>query len=183
MEELALHILDIAQNSVSAGADRIEITVCYDDAFVTIVIADNGCGMDEDMVKRITDPFTTSRTTRKIGLGIPLFKESCEQCGGEFKIDSRKGIGTTITAALERNSFDRPPLGNMGQTVAALISCNPTLNFVFSFKSDIDEYLLSTDELKQVLGDVPVSNPEVAAFIEKDVNFGIQSVCGEDILL
>lgn len=182
MEELALHILDIAQNSVSAGADLIQISVSYDENTVTVAVKDNGSGMDEDMVKKITDPFTTSRTTRKVGLGIPLLKESCEQSGGKLEIKSVKGIGTNICAAFGKDSFDRPPLGNMGQTVAALICCNKELNFEFLFKSKQSEYTLSTVELKQVLGEVPVSSPQVAAFIEKDVNSGIQSVCGEDIL-
>lgn len=182
MEELALHILDIAQNSISAGADLIEITVSYNSNTVTIIIKDNGCGMNEEMVKSISDPFTTSRTTRKVGLGIPLLKQSCEQSGGSLKIQSKKGTGTTITATFEKDNFDRPPLGNFGQTISALISCNPSVNFVCLFENTYNKYSLSTKELTDVLGDVPVSNPQVAAFIENDVNCGVKSVCGEDIL-
>lgn len=182
MEELSLHILDIAQNSISAGATKVEITVSYDEQNVTITVKDNGYGMDDDMVKSILDPFTTSRTTRKIGLGIPLLKQSCEQSGGQLKILSQKGVGTTIVATFEKNNFDRPPLGNFGQTISALISCNPSVNFICIFANKDSKYSLSTKELTDVLGEVPVSNPEVAAFIENDVNCGVKSVCGEDIL-
>lgn len=182
MEELALHILDIVQNSVSAGADNIEITINCDEMFITIIISDNGCGMSEETVRSIIDPFSTSRTSRKVGLGIPLLKQSCEQAGGSLTIHSGLGEGTKVTAVLEKNNLDRPPLGNMGGTISALICCNPSLNFEFIFTRSGEEYTLTTEELKQALGDVPLSNPEIAAFIEKDVNSGIQSLCMEDII-
>lgn len=182
MDELALHILDIVQNSISAGAKKIFISISFDDSTVKMEVTDNGCGMDREMINKVTDPFTTSRTTRKVGLGIPLLKETCELTGGRLIIKSQKTKGTKISASFGKNSFDRPPLGNMGQTMAALISCNPFIDFEFSFESKNDRYVLATNELKQVLGDVPVSNPQIAAFIERDVNSGVQSVCREDIL-
>lgn len=182
MEELALHILDIAQNSIVAAAENIEITVSYNPKTVVFEITDDGCGMNEETAKSIFNPFTTSRTTRKIGLGIPLLKESCEQSGGSLELHSKKGTGTKITASFERNSFNRPPLGNIGGTVSALISCNPHVLFTFKFIYEDAEYTISTKELQQVLGNVPVSNPEIAAFIEQDVNSGIRSLCMEDIL-
>ena len=182
MEELALHILDIAQNSVRAGAKNIGIDIVCDNNDIIIEISDDGCGMDEEMTNNIIDPFSTSRTTRKVGLGIPLFKESCEQSGGSLSINSTKGKGTKITACYEKDNFNRPPLGNIGGTVSALISCNQDISFEFCFCTPKNSYSISTAELKEILNEIPVSNPEIAAFIEKDVNDGIQSVCMEDIL-
>ena len=95
-------------------------------------VTDNGCGMDREMINKVTDPFTTSRTTRKVGLGIPLLKETCELTGGRLIIESQKTKGTKISASFGKNSFDRPPLGNIGQTMAALISCNQFIEFEFS---------------------------------------------------
>lgn len=182
MEELSLHILDIAQNSISAGAACVYISVVYEDELVIITITDDGCGMDDETVCSILDPFATSRTTRKVGLGIPLLKEGCERTGGSFSITSKKGEGTKVIAAYKRGSFDRPPLGNIGQTMAVLICCNTRVEFEFVCKVNKQEYTLTTREMKEVLGDVPLNNPEIADFIERDIDEWIQSVCEEEIL-
>lgn len=182
MEELSLHILDIAQNSIAAGACYVYISVVYEDELVTITITDDGCGMDEETVCSIIDPFATSRTTRKIGLGIPLLKEGCERTGGSFSITSQKGEGTKVIAAYKRDSFDRPPLGNIGQTMAVLICCNAKVEFEFICKVKNMEYTLTTKEIKDVLGDVPLNNPEIANFIERDIYDWIRYICVEEIL-
>ena len=115
MRELSLHILDIAQNSIKAEAECLRIAVIEDliNDKLTIKIKDDGTGMDADTVKKVVDPFYTTRTTRKVGLGIPLFKLSAEQCGGYFEIKSQLGIGTEITAVFKHSHIDRVPLGNM----------------------------------------------------------------------
>jgi len=124
MRELALHILDIAENSISAGASKIKILVYENTAedLLTITIEDNGKGMDAEMVEKIIDPFTTSRTTRQVGLGIPFFKAAAESCNGAFTIKSQLGIGTKIEASFQHSHIDRMPLGDLSSTLHTLLS-------------------------------------------------------------
>lgn len=182
MEELSLYILDIVQNSVSAGSSQIIISLLCDEQYMTLKVIDDGCGMDENMIEEVLDPFKTSRTTRKVGLGIPLLKESCEITGGSFSMTSKVAQGTKTYAKYKMSSFNRPPIGNLGQTMAVLMCCNPKVNFVLECQSSKGRYDISTVEIVGVLGDVPISNPNVGDFIERDVNDGISSVFEEDII-
>ena len=118
MRELALHILDIAENSISAGASQVEISVVRNTRENQLVISvrDNGNGMDEEMLARVINPFVTSRTTRKVGLGIPMFNQAAEACNGGLTVDSQPGKGTEITATFQNNHIDRMPLGNLADT-------------------------------------------------------------------
>ena len=124
MKEISLHILDLAQNSIRAGAKNIVIRVLEDNAADTFMvsIADDGCGMAPEMVKAVQSPFVTTRTTRKVGLGIPLFAAGCENCEGSFRLESEPGRGTCLTGTYRRSHIDRPPLGAIADTVAMLIS-------------------------------------------------------------
>ena len=133
MQELSLNILDIAQNSIVANATLIEIGVEVDEKdFLTITIRDNGKGMDEESVKNVINPFFTSRTTRKVGLGVPFFKQAAEDTGGSFHIESQVGVGTTIKAVFDTTNIDYTPLGEVWDTVAILIQMNETIDFVTS---------------------------------------------------
>ena len=159
MRELSLNVMDVAQNSVRAEATlvRISVTESDKDDRLTIEIADDGCGMTQEQVQQVIDPFFTTRTTRKVGLGVPLFKLSAEQTGGSFDIQSEKGVGTTTT--------DMTPLGDINSTVKILIQCNPQIDFVYTCTTDNGSFTLDTRELREVLGDVSLDTPDVLLWI------------------
>ncbi len=171
MKELSLNILDIAQNSVKAGADTIKIFLTETVGTLTIEIIDNGCGMKEEFLRNVTDPFTTTRTTRKVGLGIPLFKLAAQQTGGDLTIDSRHkddfpdSHGTVVKAVFMKTHLDFTPLGDIVSTVTVLIQGQPDIRWIFSHKTDKGEVGLDTEELKAVLGDVPLDTFEVIVWI------------------
>lgn len=131
MNDLSLHILDIIQNSIAAQATFISLYVCVDEKrdVLTISIADNGMGMTKQQIAKVEDPFFTTRTTRRVGLGIPLFKQSAEQSGGGLKIESAVGVGTVITATFGYTNIDRPPMGDIENTFELMVSCNPKIQF------------------------------------------------------
>ena len=168
MRELSLNVMDIAQNSVTANASLITITVNESDKddFLDIFIEDNGKGMTKEQVQSVIDPFFTTRKTRKVGLGIPLFKMAAEQTGGNLSINSQVGIGTKVHAHFVKSSVDMTPLGDINSTVKILIQCNPCLDFVFNHSTDNGEFTLDTRQLREVLGeDVPLSTPDVLEWI------------------
>ena len=172
MRELSLNILDIAQNSISAGASLTEIVVNENtkDKTLLIGIYDNGCGMTEEQVKSVIDPFFTTRTTRKVGMGIPLFKMSCEQTGGKFTIESEKGVGTKINALYKTDSIDFTPLGDIASTIVAIVSMNADKEFLYRRILDDREAIFSTVEIKKILDGVPLSEPSVMNWIEEYLN-------------
>ncbi len=167
MTELSLNVLDVAQNSVKAKASLIEISVdaSYEKDLMTIVIKDNGCGMDEQQLARVCDPFYTTRTTRKVGLGVSFFKLAAESAGGTFSISSEKGVGTTVTATFQISNIDRMPLGDMTSTVHSLVTLNADTDFIYSYTVDGRGFVLDTREFRGVLGGVPFDVPEVSAYI------------------
>ena len=168
MRELALNVMDVAQNSISAGATLITLTVEEESAAdrLSITLEDNGCGMTEEQVRSVVDPFYTTRTTRKVGLGVPLFKMEAEMTGGSFSIRSQKGRGTILTAIFVPSQVDMIPLGDISGTVRLLVTCNPTLDFVYRRSRDGREFTMDTHELRQILGeDVPLNAPEVSEWI------------------
>ena len=168
MQELSLNILDIVQNSVKAKATLITVTVLEDakDDKLTITIADNGCGMSEETAKAAVDPFYTTRTTRKVGLGLPFIKMAAEMTGGSFSIESAIGAGTTVTAVFGLTHIDRMPLGDMCATMLTLVSCNTQIDFVYAHLSDGQRFTMDTRQFKEILGDVPLNTPEVLAFMK-----------------
>jgi anti-sigma regulatory factor (Ser/Thr protein kinase) len=172
MRELSLNILDIAQNSISAGASLTEIVVNENtkDKTLLIGIYDNGCGMTEEQVKSVIDPFFTTRTTRKVGMGIPLFKMSCEQTGGKFTIESEKGVGTKINALYKTDSIDFTPLGDIASTIVTIVSMNADKEFLYRRVLDDREFIFSTVEIKKILDGVPLSKPSVMNWIEEYLN-------------
>ena len=171
MKELSLNILDIAKNSVKAGADTVEITLTETNETFDICIKDDGCGMTPEFLASVTDPFTTTRTTRKVGLGIPLFKLACEQTGGEFRIASRdvsshpEDHGTETGATFYKNHIDFTPLGDVVSTVVTLIQADPEIRWIFTHRMPDKTVSLDTNELKAVLGDVPLNVPDVITWI------------------
>lgn len=169
MQELSMNVLDIAQNSIKAGATLTGITVDIDDAAnrLTLSVQDNGSGMDAETVARVTDPFYTTRTTRNVGLGLPFLKMAAELTGGALEIDSAPGAGTTVTAIFTLGHIDLMPLGDMSGTIAALMQCNPDIDFVYVLRRGGEEFRADSRAFKEILGTVPISSPQVALFIQQ----------------
>ena len=168
MQELSLNILDIAQNSIVANATLIEIGVEVDENdFLAITIRDNGKGMDEESVKNVINPFFTSRTTRKVGLGVPFFKQAAEDTGGSFHIESQVGVGTTIKAVFDTTNIDYTPLGEVWDTVALLIQMNETIDFVYTVKKDGEEFVCDTRQLREIMEGMPLSDLNVVMWIKE----------------
>ncbi|MGI5849554.1 MAG: ATP-binding protein [Christensenellales bacterium] len=179
MRDISLHILDIAENSVRAKANLIQISVVIDSDIdmLTVIIEDNGCGMDQEMLKNVKSPFATSRTTRKVGLGIPLFKASCVNTGGDLDIISSPGMGTTLKAEYNYSHIDRPPLGDIAETIFTLTLLNPQIDFVFSAKKD-ESFIYDTRQIKAAIEGVPITQPDVLEFIRGFLQEGITQVFG-----
>lgn len=176
MKELSLHILDLAQNSVKAGAAHIAILLERAGGVLAVTIADDGAGMSPAFAAAAADPFTTTRTTRKVGMGLPLTKLAAEQTGGSFSIESRLDAGdatphgTRVRAEFHTDHVDCAPLGAMGETLAALVQGSPERSIRLTVRSGAGERSLDTDEMRAVLGDVPLDTPEVLAWIQESVD-------------
>ncbi len=183
MKELSLNILDITYNSIKAKASRIEITIIESqkDNLIEISIGDNGSGMSEEFLRQVTDPFVTTRTTRKVGLGIPLFKQSAEDADGSFSITSAVGEGTTVAATYRMDHLDRMPIGDISSTIISLIQANDQIRFIYRHKTDKGEFILDTDELHAQLGDVPLSEPAVLNWIGEYINENLEDIQGGKI--
>ena len=174
MLELALHILDIAQNSISAGATTVSLVIresIADNALV-ITIEDNGKGIPSELLPSIKDPFVTTRTTRSVGMGLSLFESAAVTCGGKLNVESSEGKGTKVTAEFIHNHIDRMPLGNMAETMVTLISGQPDIDFIYRHVTDDKEFELSTFELRNILGEVPLNSPDVLVWIREYINEG-----------
>ena len=164
MKELSLHILDIAENSVNAGASKIEVSVIENikNDKLSINIKDNGKGMDAETVRKVCDPFTTSRTTRKVGLGIPFLKEAAEACQGSLNID-------------------RMPLGNLKTTFLSLIIGYPKVNWILTYQVDDEKFELDDRPIKNTLAGVPLSEPTVINYLKQIINDGIDEIAPKNI--
>lgn len=175
-----MHILDIAQNSISAGASLVEIAVTEDEKqnVFSFSVSDNGKGMSPAFLKKVTDPFTTTRTTRRVGLGLPLLKAACRQAGGELDIWSEPGVGTRVTATFGYDNIDRQPLGDIAGTMMSLITLNPQIDFCYRHKVGENEFSADTREMKEILGGVPLSTPEVALWLAGYFKENIQNLYG-----
>ena len=184
MTELALHILDIAKNSTRAKATKVTINVWVSTVKneLVIEIADNGSGMDEELLARVTDPFSTTRTTRKVGLGIPLFKQSSELCGGEFTIKSKLGEGTVTRATYELNHLDRVPMGDLAGSIAVLIGGSPEVDFTLDYRVDERQYLFSTEPIREIMEGIPLDEPEVLSYLQDMMAENIKNINGGIII-
>ncbi len=180
MKEYSMHILDIVQNSIRAGATKTEITVRYDtrENIFAFSVADNGCGMDKEMLEKVRSPFTTSRTTRRVGLGIPMLEQTASQCGGGLELVSEPGVGTTIGVTMQMNSIDLPPMGDLAGAIYLTVVTNPELDFVFRYIYNDSEYVLDTAELKEVLEGVPLNTPDIMLWIDDNIKTGITETQG-----
>lgn len=179
MEELSLHLLDLIQNSVKAGASLIEIIITEKAGLLTIELNDNGCGMSEEFLQRVESPFTTTRTTRKVGLGIPLFKQVALMAGGDFGIISRQGEGTRIKASFEINNIDRAPMGDLAGTILGQVLSTPvTPDYRLLYAVEDASFEFDTREIRRQLEGVPLDAPDVIAWMKDYLEEGIRELNG-----
>ncbi len=167
-----MHVLDVAENSVAAGAKQVTIVLEADPGAdrLTLTIEDDGKGMSPEVAARVTDPFYTTRTTRKVGLGLPLLKMAAELTGGEMNLASQPGKGTKVCARFGLGHIDRAPLGDMASTVSGLIQCSPQIDFIYTVRTPGEAFSVDTRQLREILGDVPLSEPAVAQWVREYID-------------
>lgn len=174
MKELSLHILDVAENGIAAGADQIRIAVVEQRQAnrLQIRIEDNGSGISMEQVDRVVDPFYTSRTTRRVGMGLSLLDAAARQCGGDMRIQSEPGKGTQVDAQFVYDHIDRAPLGDMAATMTSLILGRPAVDFQYRHRVDGSELALDTREIRQAFEGLPVTDPRVFRYIMQTLRSG-----------
>ena len=184
MRDLSLHILDLMQNSIRAQASLVSLSVLLgEDGILSIIIEDNGTGMSEELLARVTSPFATTRTTRKVGLGIPMMAENCRLAGGDVKIESEVGKGTWLTATLDTHSIDCLPLGDLPGTVTTLVTMNPDFpDFSLRCASPRGEMDFDTRDVRAALQGVSLNEPEIAAWMLASLREEIEPIFGGVIL-
>ncbi len=179
MRDISLHLLDIVQNSVTANAKHIDIMFTLEDSVLTMTVKDDGKGMSEELLARVRSPFATTRTTRKVGLGIPLLQQNARLTGGDVSIESRLGEGTTISAVFHTASIDCLPLGDLAGTIVTLVLANPeTPEFSLVCTSEKGHMSFSTQEVRAALQGVPLSEPEVIRWMQESIQEEIEPILG-----
>ncbi|MCE5314534.1 MAG: ATP-binding protein [Armatimonadota bacterium] len=178
MRELSMHILDLAQNSIAAGATELVIEVSADTQADRLMISlqDNGRGMDSDFLARVRDPFTTTRTTRRVGLGIPMFEAAAKACGGCIALQSAPGKGTYLAATFRLSHIDRAPLGDIASTLMSIVAANPDLRLRYTQRLDDKLFVLDTNDVKAQLDGVPINEGAVLKWLGEYVNEGTDAL-------
>lgn len=178
MKEISLHVLDIVQNSITAGGTKIQVEIdeqISKNEYV-VEITDNGCGMDSEQLKQVDDPFYTTRTTRKVGLGLSLFKQNAEQSGGSFHIESEKGKGTKVRAVFGFDNIDRPIMGDIAGTMTLLIGANPEIRFIYNHHTPLSDFEFDTEEAKRELEGLPINNKQVLKMLKEIINDNLEFI-------
>ncbi|MDO5021751.1 MAG: ATP-binding protein [Eubacteriales bacterium] len=178
MKDLSLHIADLCQNSIAAKAKNIRLKLDLKQDTLFFSLKDDGKGMPQDKAQAALSPFVTSRTTRKVGLGIPLAKQSAEQSGGMFKINSRENEGTEISASYILSNIDCIPLGDIAGTVSSLMSANDNIFFWVDISKDDKQFSVSTEQLKEILDGIPLYEPQVALWLNKYIEENTLDILG-----
>ncbi len=178
MKDLALHVLDIVQNSTVAGASEVSVFIEHETAanLLSISIVDNGRGMSAETLKMVSDPFFTTRTTRKVGMGISLFKQNAEQTGGSLTIESELGVGTKLTAIFKLDHVDRPPMGDIAGVMTLIVGGNPMVRFKYTHVVDGVEFFFDTLEVSQALEGMPINEPSVMRFLKEMLKENLVSI-------
>jgi hypothetical protein len=189
MREIALHLLDIAENSVAAQSRNIRMDVIEDlpNDLLKVSVADDGRGMDAKTAQQVLDPFYTTRTTRKVGLGIPLLKLAAEQTEGGLSLESAPGKGTRIEASFRHSHIDRMPLGDVGTTFLTLLVSYPHIHWVFTYQlkdqhGAWNEFVLNDEEIKSALGDISLTEPDVLRFLRGMIEEGIEALTSQSVM-
>ncbi|MBA4396001.1 MAG: ATP-binding protein [Syntrophus sp. (in: bacteria)] len=178
MLELSLHILDIAENAVRAEAETVTITLIEEPETdrLMLEIRDDGKGMTDDELRRVLDPFYTTKKVRRVGLGLPMLAQAAEHAGGCFEIESRPSEGTAVRVTFQLSHIDRQPLGDLRGTMTTLIAGNPDIRFIYRHRRGQKEYMLDTYEIKKEIEDVPINHIEVLKFISQDIIEGLKEI-------
>lgn len=178
LPEISLNVMDLAQNSIKAEATliQIRIAISHEGNSLYFELEDNGYGMTPEQVEQVTDPFFTSRTTRKVGLGVPFIKQEAEATGGSFTIESEKNVGTILKALFYKNSIDCMPLGDICSTIHLLVIGNEEIDWIFDYKVDDEGFVLDTREFKEVLGGMSFQLPEVSQYIKEYLKENLDEV-------
>ncbi|MEQ8202974.1 MAG: ATP-binding protein [Smithellaceae bacterium] len=178
MLELAQNILDIAENSIRAGAKLIGISVIEDSAenLLTIAISDDGCGMKGEEIKKALDPFYTTKDVRRVGLGLPLLRDAAQMSGGRLDLQSEAGKGTKVTATFRLDHIDRQPLGNITSTLVSLIATNCEVDFVYIHRQNDRQFKLDTRLIRNEIGDIPIYHPEIIKYIRDVIEEGLREI-------
>jgi hypothetical protein len=176
MREISLHIMDIVQNSIEAGGNFVEIEVIENhiDDILQVNVKDNGKGIDSKVLPNITDPFVTSRTSRKVGLGLSLFKSACIRCGGNLAVESKFGYGTTVRADMQLSHIDRAPIGRIEDTIASFLTY-PDIDIFYSHIVNDEQFLLDTREIKKIAGE-DLSNQEILQWLREYIGEGLDAI-------
>lgn len=180
MREISLHLLDLVQNSIEAGATsvKLEINENLNSDKMIIRVMDNGRGMDEKLRQLVIDPFITTRTTRRIGLGLPLMDMSTKRCGGYLDVDSTPGKGTVVEAMYQHSHLDRPPMGNLVETVKSILVANPELDFIYDHTVNDRRFTVSSRDLADTLDGIPLTQPDVLVWLNGYLSDHIANLYG-----
>ncbi len=178
MLELAQNILDIAENSIRAGAKLVVISVVEDSArnLLTIEISDDGCGMKGEEISRALDPFYTTKDVRRVGLGLPLLTDAARTSGGKLELHSEAGKGTKVTASFRLDHIDRQPLGNISSTLVSLIVANSNVDFIYDHWHNDRRFKLDTQLIRKEIGDIPIYHPEIVKYIRDVIKEGLNEI-------
>lgn len=178
MKELSMHILDIAQNSIHADATLVKIGVDENikGNLLELWVEDDGRGMDAETLQKVTNPFYTTRTTRKVGLGIPMLKAAAEACGGSFSMTSEPGRGTRLKAVFQYDHIDRAPLGNMVDSIVTAVISDVSIDFIYSHTVNGNTFELDTRQLREVLGEVPLYHVDVICWMREHIKEGLDNI-------
>jgi hypothetical protein len=178
MQDLSLHILDIVENAIASKASHVAIRITEDEKKdqMIVEIEDDGEGIPEHLLEKVVDPFFTTRSTRKVGLGLSLLQQAAQACDGDLKIQSVKGKGTLVRAQFRYDHIDRKPLGDMASTMVTLIAGNPQMDFHYAHRKGDRSFVFDTVEIKRELDDVPINHPKVIQFIREEIHKGLREL-------
>lgn len=178
MKELAMHVYDLMENSTAADSTLVKLTIrdSLKENVYDFTIEDNGKGMTPEFMSRVTDPYTTSRTTRRVGLGLPLIKMNTENCGGGMTLKSEVGVGTTLHFWFQHDHWDRPPMGDLSGTVVMLAAAHQDIRIVYRHITDEGEYVFDTDEVKSALGGMDMNDVKVMGWLKEMVQENLEAI-------
>lgn len=178
LEDLSMGIWELINNSIAAGARNIDISLLADRDRdrLALTVKDDGCGMSPQLAKKVLDPFTTTRSTRRVGMGTSLLEETCTQCGGEMSVDSTPGKGTSIVCTFCASSIDLPPLGNIGEVMMAAVQANREIHYLLRVACDGKQFVFDSKEIADQLGGVPLDDPAVLLWIRDYINQEVQNI-------
>ena len=183
MKDISFHITDVTENCIRAGASEMRLGLKLEGQKLELTIEDNGCGMSEETILKATNPFYTTRTTRKVGLGLPFLIQNAEQSGGGVEIKSEMGLGTVVKATFMLGNIDCPPVGDLAETFMLIITGNPDINTVLTLSNGEEKFEISTEEIKGIMGGIPIGLPEVSTLVRDIIGSNIEEIFGDRIIV